>query len=332
MCLCKSMKKMPEKEELILVHKYLSGQMEDLEKQQFERRLAHEPELTILKNETELIWAASVQYQGLEFDSNTGYSVFQRNLRKRYINRRLWSAAAAVLLLLVAGGLYFQSTANECINDRIASSTIEETLEDGSRIELRTGAHIRIPCSFGRNKRRVEVVSGDVYFDIAQDARRPFIIAHPWAEVKVIGTEFMISVDTSVHTYLILVTEGKVSFTPNLNKEIVVSSGAGFKFNADTRMLERIRTIEDNTLSWQTGVLSFIDRPVKQVITDLEAHYQVEIELIDSGAEECLFTAPLPYRDVPVKAILDAVSTTFGMTLKVVNSEHYILTNGKCTE
>jgi transmembrane sensor len=326
------MKKMPEKEELILVHRYLSGQMEDLEKQQFERRLAQEPELAALKNDTAMIWAASAQFQGPKFDLNIGYKAFQQNLRKRRVSRRLWitSAAAAVLLLLVAGGLYFQTHTNVAFNDLIASSTTERTLEDGSRIELRTGAHVRVPDSFGRSKRRVEVVSGDVYFDIAQDAQRPFIIAHPYAEVKVLGTQFMISVDTIAHNYLILVTEGKVSFTPDLYKEIILPAGTGMKFNADTRFIERIHTIDDNAISWHTGVLTFIDRPVGQVIADLETHYQIEIDLIDSRAEECLFTAPLPYRDVPVKAILDAVSTTFGMTLKVVNSKHYILTNGKC--
>ncbi len=325
---------MPEKEELILVHRYLSGQMEDLEKQRFEHRMVHEPALALLKDETAVLWVASAQYTAPQFDSRKGYELFQRNLRRRNTGRRVWiaSVAAAILLIVVAGGLYFLNINRPTYTDLIASTPVEQTLPDGSRLELHQGAHIRIPDSFGKSKRRLEIVTGDVFFDIAPDVKRPFIITHPWAEVKVVGTEFMISIDTVAHNYLVLVTEGKVTFTPNLSKkEIAVSAGSGWKFNAVTRIIEPIRKIDENALSWQTGVLTFIDRPVNKVISDLETHYKIKIELVDSSAEDCLFTAPLPYRDVPVTVILDAVSTAFGMTLKAVTPQHYILSDGMCS-
>ena len=72
------MEKMPEKNELMLVHKYVSGQMEVPEKQEYERRLAHEPGLSSLTAEMAAIWRASLQYTGPGFDPSKGLAEFNK--------------------------------------------------------------------------------------------------------------------------------------------------------------------------------------------------------------------------------------------------------------
>jgi len=322
---------MPEKEELILVHRYLSGQMDGREKEEFEQNLVQNPALAALHAEVSALWTASAQYRMPEFDANMGYRTFQRNIRSKRTIRGTWlvSAAAAVVLLLVAVGLYFQDEVT-VMTDVVASATMDKNLEDGSSLQLRTGAHLLIPEAFKATSRRVEIVSGDVFFDIAPDEKRPFVITHPWADVKVVGTEFIISVDTVAHAYTIMVIEGKVSFTPQLSKKnIMLSAGNGLRFHADTRVIESLQNVEHNDISWHTGVLSFVDTPVKDVVTDLSRHFAVEIAIENPAVADCLFTAPLPYRDVSLDVILEALSTTFGMSIQHIGN-NCLLRGGKC--
>ena len=323
---------MPGKEELILIHRYLSGSMQEPEQQEFEHRLTQEPSLARLKEELAVIWAASVQYTAPQFDSQKGYKTFQQNLQPTRVNRPVWFvSAAAVILVLIVGGIYLQRE-SITLQDVQASSFTARILKDGSKLELRPGAHLRIPESFRGRARKIEIVRGEIFFEIAPDKARPFIIRHDWAQVKVVGTEFAISIDTTEHTFTLRVTEGEVTFTPQLSKQTIpVRAGTGLTFDADTRIIEFIPNLDPNSVSWHTGVVTFNDTPMKAVVADLMHHYGIRIELTNSTIEECRFTAPLPYKDVPVTLILDAVSTTFGMTLKEVSTGHYVLSNGICS-
>lgn len=324
---------MPEKEELMLVHRYLSGQMEVAEKQRFESRMAQDPHLSALVNETGAIWSAASKYPTPQFDSATAYKTFQRNTRRSNVRRRMWlsSAAAAVFLLLVTAGLYFLSLNKAEMVNLVAETKMEQVLQDGSTLELHEGAYMRIPEAFTSGKRVVELVSGDVYFDIAVDESRPFIIENALATVEVVGTEFMISVDTEAQTVMLVVTEGTVTFTPQLSKKVVtVPAGKGLTYNSNTRLIERMNSIDENTMSWHSGKLTFVDCPVSKVVDDLKNHYNVEIEVTDEQVQSCLFTAPLPFENVPVTVILDALSTMLGMKVKTVGERSYILTGGRC--
>lgn len=327
------MENMPEKVESILVHKYLSGHMEVAEKQRFESRMAQDPDLSALVNETASIWSAASKYPTPQFDSNTAYRTFQHTTRRSTVRRRMWlsSAAAAVFLVLVMAGLYLMNVNKAEMLNLVAETTMEQSLEDGSTIELHEGAYMRIPETFTSGKRVVELVSGDVYFDIAADESRPFIIENALATVEVVGTEFMISVDTEAQTVMLVVTEGTVTFTPQLSKKVVtVPAGKGLTYNSNTRLIERMNSIDENTMSWHSGKLTFVDCPVSKVVDHLKNHYNVEIEVTDEKIHSCLFTAPLPFQNVPVTVILDALSTAIGMKVKTAGDRSYILTGGKC--
>jgi ferric-dicitrate binding protein FerR (iron transport regulator) len=238
-------------------------------------------------------------------------------------------SAAAVILVLILAGVYL-ITRSVPMRDIIADVPVKETLEDGSRLELRTHAHMRVPERFASRARKVEMVSGEAFFDIAADANRPFKIEHQYGIVEVVGTEFIISLDTIAHEFALHVLEGKVTFTPDLSDNVAtVLAGEGLIFDADTRILETIQEPNPNAVSWYTKTLSFIDTPVKEVVSQLKHHYELEISLTDEHVGNCLFTSPLPYLNVPVRVILDALCTTYGMQLKEETGK-YVLSGGKC--
>ena len=326
------MKEMPGKDETTAIHRYLAGEMDVTERVQFEERMRSEPDLGASYRAFHTAWEAAGAYQVPAFDTADALREFKKTTGRQTSRRRIirLSAAAAVVLTLVAiGSLWLRSDrSGEFL---YADTAFTKVLDDGSQITLRQGAAIEIPRRFGKGERRVRLLKGEAFFDIAADAERPFIVDHHWADVQVTGTEFVVAVDSVSGVYVLKVTEGEVLFTPDLSKtSIPVRAGSGLRFDRDTRVVDRFREVDENAVSWKTGALTFRQASLEKVVQDLEAHYGIMIRIAEPQLNRCTFTAELPYTDVPVTTILNALSTAFGLTVEKVASGDYILRGGKC--
>ena len=61
-------------------------------------------------------------------------------------------------------------------------------LHDGSIVELNKGAQISI--RYSGDERRVDLLSGEAYFEVAKNPDRPFIVSARGIDVKAVGTAF----------------------------------------------------------------------------------------------------------------------------------------------
>ncbi|MDR0351926.1 MAG: FecR domain-containing protein [Opitutaceae bacterium] len=83
----------------------------------------------------------------------------------------------------------------------------QRELPDGSMVEIRQGAVIDM--RYDDTVRRVVLVSGEAYFQVAKELSRPFVVAAGDIEVRAVGTAF--SVDLGNEQTEVLVTEGCVA-------------------------------------------------------------------------------------------------------------------------
>jgi len=81
-----------------------------------------------------------------------------------------------------------------------------EVLPDHSVVELNTQSEIRV--GFTAAERRVELVRGEAFFDVAKDPARPFIVVTDLATAKAVGTRF--SVYRAQSGTIVTVAEGRV--------------------------------------------------------------------------------------------------------------------------
>ena len=113
-------------------------------------------------------------------------------------------AAAAVALLLV------WSSANRAPNHATlafeATTYRQETLSDGSVLDLNRGAHVVV--QFTAAERRVLLSQGEAQFAVAKNPARPFVVRAGGVEVRAVGTAF--SVKLAGPNLEVLVTEGTV--------------------------------------------------------------------------------------------------------------------------
>lgn len=117
------------------------------------------------------------------------------------------------------------------------------TLDGATRLEVRLGAH----------RRRVKLVRGEAFFDVAHDAARPFIVSAPEGSARVLGTAFDLErggdrLELSVH-------RGRVRLAPtgliHRSAELTVGQRA---FAIDGR-LSATRQFDPAADDWRSGWL-----------------------------------------------------------------------------
>ena len=87
------------------------------------------------------------------------------------------------------------------------------TLADGTRVWLNAASRLRFFTSDRGRERRVWL-EGEAYFEVAHDARRPFIVESGGQSIRVLGTRFNINTyegDRAIYTTLV---EGSVAISP----------------------------------------------------------------------------------------------------------------------
>ncbi len=87
-----------------------------------------------------------------------------------------------------------------------AVSYRQETLSDGSVLDLNRGAHVVV--QFSRSERRVLLAEGEAQFTVAKNPTRPFIVRAGGVDVRAVGTVF--NVKLAGPNLDVLVTEGTV--------------------------------------------------------------------------------------------------------------------------
>ena len=119
----------------------------------------------------------------------------------------LLAAAAAVALLLVwAPANRAPGHATLAIE---AATYRQETLPDGSILDLNRGAHVVV--QYSATERRVLLVQGEAQFAVAKNPARPFVVRAGGVDVRAVGTAF--NVKLAGPNLEVLVTEGIVQLS-----------------------------------------------------------------------------------------------------------------------
>jgi len=125
-------------------------------------------------------------------------------------NTRLWRAraiAASVAALgIVAAATWFAAFSAPTYATAIGEQRAIP-LEDGSTVELNSDSKLAV--HFSRHERDVKLMKGQALFQVAQDTRRPFVVASGDTTVRAVGTQFDVYMKDS--GTIVTVLEGRVA-------------------------------------------------------------------------------------------------------------------------
>jgi Fe2+-dicitrate sensor, membrane component len=126
------------------------------------------------------------------------FDAFSRHIkritRRKIISDILKYAAIAVILITstVWATLYFNNSTLEATMNTLyvpAGQRAQITLQDGTEVWLNAQSILKYPSHFPKRSREVEI-TGEAFFNVKKDERRPFIVSTQHIDMLVLGTQF----------------------------------------------------------------------------------------------------------------------------------------------
>lgn len=179
-------------------------------------------------------------------------------------------------------------------------------LPDGTRAWLNNASSIKYPLSFNGPERRVEI-TGEVYFDVAKNGLKPFLVLAGDMKVQVLGTEFNLMAypdEGAIRTTLI---KGSL--------RVVAGEGSRLVKPGQQAVLERnqagigiVNPDLQEVLAWKENKFRFHNASISQIMRQLARWYDVDI-IYEGDPPAFEFNGVLP-RKQNVTEILDVLTET----------------------
>ena len=247
---------------------------------------------------------------------------FRRLVRERRAKRRTALGIAAGVLAALGAVLAYVSPWSGPDDSHLhkyftrigEQKTIE--LDDGSVVTLNTGGQMVV--DFGEQGRRILLERGEAYFEVAEDARRPFTVDLGVRSVTAIGTRF--NIRKHPEHYQVAVIEGAVSLheladeapaSPppiSADGEAVViparsqhrvEEGWVAEFDVSRNQIRAFRPGSmERYEGWRSGMLSFYREPLFQVIQELNRYSRRKILIEDSSVMDLTVYTALSVHEI----------------------------------
>lgn len=196
------------------------------------------------------------------------------------------AAAAAVAAVFSAGwfapSLLGEAGDRDALDKTILVSAPESKghyiLPDGTEVWLNSDSRLSYSGDFNRSARAV-TLEGEAYFDVAHDETRPFTVALDSLVVEVTGTAFD-AINYPFAQVQVALRRGSVSVSGigddmalNMTPDQIVTRLRGLP------NISVAQTESENYCGWMACKLTFDNRRLADIITNLERRYAVSIEV-----------------------------------------------------
>lgn len=250
----------------------------------------------------------------------------QGTRKRRTITRRLaYTLSGAAAMFVLAFGIRFllqkeSATPPSGIRGEIAVSNTtggmhKQLLPDSSVVWLSPDSKLEYSQQFSGDNRQVRL-TGEAFFQVREDARRPFIIYSNGIVTKVLGTSFRIRSFKETSTEVAVAT-GKVSVTieGDTHTEKVLLPDQHITYEPGDKQLAVDASPVASMLIWQKAGLSFTNTPVSKVIKALNAQFGVQISLKDESTASYSLNADFTNQNLP--DILEMMQTSLNITYEL---------------
>lgn len=153
------------------------------------------------------------------------------------------------------------------------------TLEDGSVIHLNTASAISI--DYGPHSRTVRVLDGEAAFDVKPDPARPFVVTAADGTATAKGTAYLVRREDGGAR--VTVTEHRVAVHYPPVGEIDLHEGDSVRYG-EGRMGPVTRVEPYAAAGWLAGKLIFEDRPLADVVAELNRYHAGSLKIIGEAA------------------------------------------------
>lgn len=186
--------------------------------------------------------------------------------------------AASLLITLVFGFLMKTNTSQEEIRHYICmteGSTSTFYMEDSTKVVLNKNSELSYTSHYGQQERKVQL-AGEAYFEVARNAKAPFIVDMNGVAVRVLGTKFTVDNKKGSDVVKTILLEGSVRFTSQ-EQNVLMKPHQKLMFNRNTKNLELTEVDSEQEMAWKDGLFKYRSLSFEALINKLEADYGVNV-------------------------------------------------------
>jgi transmembrane sensor len=208
-----------------------------------------------------------------------------------------WVAGVAASIIVMAGlGWSLTPSRSEQFQTKVGEQR-SVLLADGSRVTLNTASKIEVHLH--ADHRVVQLLQGEVLFEVAHDAQRPFDVHAGHVVVRAVGTQF--DIDRRAARTAVTVVEGRVTVLaagsrtgslPELSAgdRLVVDSAGPGALEHDVNLAE--------ATAWTQHQLVFHHRPLGEIADEFNRYNVGRIEIRSPSLREQEVTGTFRSNDV----------------------------------
>lgn len=240
--------------------------------------------------------------------------------------QRFYTRAAAILLLpLVLYSIYstFYNTqptemaaSIEIVSPHGARTKFQ--LPDGTQGWLNSGSSLKYANTF-LSKRKIDLI-GEAWFEVAHNAKKPFVVHTKVLDVQVLGTKFNVTAYPEENITEVVLQEGKVN-VDGFKGLYKVAMKPNEKFTFDKKSQSgSIQEVKASQFSaWKDGLLVFRNEPLSEVLKRVSRWYNVDIVLNDPDLENLRYRAT--FQEEQVEEVIRLISLTVPIEFSFNNRE-----------
>lgn len=286
------------------------------EREQFEAWLGQSPENALAFEDTKALWAS---LDGLAGDEVLGRHVdaalerktdafigqwvtAAQGMRPRASSRRRrnWLPIGAGIAATLALGLFLRTTLqpDTPAEPYTASDKIESVqLSDGSSVQLDLATAIDVQLT--EKRRDIALRQGRVMFEVAKDARRPFVVDTGVGTITALGTKFQVQREAELVSVTLL--EGIVGIASTGNRGdprmLRLAPGQKATYTPTTQSWMVEATDVEAVTSWSEGFHIFGATPLRQAITEINRYSDVKLALAEPSVGDLVVSGSFKLGD-----------------------------------
>lgn len=187
-------------------------------------------------------------------------------------------AAGAAGVGIVLSELGFLPSVDAVLADYATGVGEQRTVEllDGSTATLDGGTTLSL--DYTPSTRHLVLTSGAAVFDVVHDAARPFVVTAANGDTTAMGTSF--SVKHGEEDISVECLQGHITVKCLVDSQL--TGGEGISYSR-VGLGERVATDLETAAAWRRGLLIFKDRPLADVVSDLNRHRRGKVLIASSN-------------------------------------------------
>jgi transmembrane sensor len=248
-----------------------------------------------------------------------------------------WLKVAAILLIALTSGLVilnFQQTeqptelqvVTQIEKYALPGQKLSITLPDGTVVKLNSDSRLRAPQQFTGKSRQV-YLEGEAFFEVTEDASRPFVVNTDNFTIQVLGTSFNVSSYQQELKSSIAVVTGKVMVSRSSNAQEAISETLTpdqmLVYSSKKRSWVKQNGFNpDLVLGWRDQKLFFKEDRISTILKTLARWYGVEFQVETNLNANREYTAR--FNNPSLKEVMESLSYNYQFKYEI-NDEKVII-------